>query len=84
MGRNVGSNHYHYQDSANYGGPKLEVTKLKPTAINHISAKIIELEVPGLKAGGQVYELKLDLQDTSGNPLWADTYCYTANRLRTP
>jgi len=74
---------YRYQDSANYGGPKLDVTKLKPTTIKHISDKVIELDVPGLKAGGQVYELKLDLKDTSGNPLWADTFCYTVNRLRT-
>lgn len=73
---------YHYRDTSNYGGAKLGVSKVTPFVVSHSDRKTIDLEIPNLKANGQVYELKLDLRDTDGNKLWADTFCYTINRLR--
>ena len=73
---------YHYEDNSGYGGPKLGVTEVKPTNIRRTSVRTIEFDVPGLKSGGQVYELQLDLRDVDGNKLWANTFCYTVNRMR--
>jgi hypothetical protein len=73
---------YRYEDTAEYGGPKLDVTKVNPAEIRRAAETMIEIQVPGLQAGGRVYELKLDLRDIEGNPLWSDTFCYTVNRLQ--
>jgi len=73
---------YHYRDTSNYGGPKLGMKEVNPLAIHRRDPMTIDVDVPDLKAGGQVYELKLDLRDADGRPLRADTFCYTVNRLR--
>ncbi len=75
---------YHYEDTSAYGGPKLGVTTITPSAVKSTAPDVIELEIPGLKAGGQVYELKIDLKSADGDELWNDTFCYTVNRLRAP
>ena len=73
---------YHYQNTGNYGGDKLDVETIKPGRIIRRSDTVLDIEIPEIRAGGQVYELKLDLRDRDGNELWADTFCYTINRRR--
>lgn len=72
---------YHYRNTSNYGGDKLDLQELRPRRIVRIDDRTLEVQVDGLRAGGQVYELNLDLRDFDGNGLWAKTFCYTINRL---
>ncbi len=67
---------YHYQDSSKYGGDKLDEAQVKVTGVSRVDAKTLEIEVESLKDGGQVYELKTDVEG-----LRSQLFCYTINKL---
>lgn len=74
---------YRYQDTALYGGDKLDVSSIKVTATRRAGATGIELDVDRLEGGGWIYELTLnEVAGTDGEPPRARLYCYTVNQLR--
>ncbi|HOY20620.1 MAG TPA: c-type cytochrome [Haliscomenobacter sp.] len=70
-----------YLPTKNYGGPKMDLEKLKPTRIT-ISAdrKRVAIEVPELKPKHVVYfQLPKQLKSQSGQSLWSGETWYTLN-----
>ena len=74
---------YRYEPTSNYGGPKIDVQRMKIAKIR-VSAdrKTVGLSVEGLQAG-RVYRIDLapDLKTVSGNPLFTRNAWYTLNRI---
>jgi len=68
---------YHYEDTASYGGDKLDEAVVKIAKVKRVDDSTLDLEIGELKDGGEVYELTIGLEE-----LRSQVYCYTVNRLR--
>lgn len=74
---------FYYLPTKEYGGPKKEVTELKPTNF-HLSEdrKRVFLELSGLKEKHVIYiRIKRPFQSESGNELWTTEAWYTLTNL---
>lgn len=74
---------WRYQPTANYGGPKLDLTPMRPKTV-HISAdrKKIFLELDGLLEEHVVYlHLPYSWTNTEDEPIWSTEAWYTLNRI---
>lgn len=72
-----------YLPTANYGGPKLDLEKMKIRRINisEDRSKVL-LEIPGLKKEHVVYfRLPDDFLSSSGQSLWSSETWYTLNNI---
>ena len=69
--------------TANYGGPKLGLEKIKITSVKlSEDRKRVYLEMPGLKKEHVVYlRLPEDLKSGSGQSLWSSEAWYTLNNI---
>ncbi|MDZ4709978.1 MAG: c-type cytochrome [Saprospiraceae bacterium] len=72
-----------YLPTANYGGPKMDLEKLKVTRINISKDRSrVYLEIPELKKEHVVYfRLPENLQSVSGQSLWSSEAWYTLNNI---
>ncbi len=74
---------FYYEPTANYGGPKIDVTpiEIKSIAIGKTRRKL-RLELDGLEEK-HIYYFKLspDLRDDEDRPLWAGDAWYTLNEI---
>ena len=72
-----------YFPTSNYGGPKLDLEKMKITAlkISDDNSRVY-LEIPDLKKEHVVYfRIPEDLQSASGQSLWSSEAWYTLNNI---
>lgn len=72
-----------YLPTSGYGGPKMDLEKLKVTAaVIAKDRKRIYLEIPGLKSEHMVYfNLPAYLQSAVGQSLWSSEAWYTLNNI---
>jgi len=72
-----------YLPTADYGGPKMDLEKLKVTRVNlSIDRTRVYLEIPGLKKEHVVYfRLPENLQSASRQSLWSSEAWYTLNNI---
>lgn len=72
-----------YLPTADYGGPKMDLEKLKVTRANISKDRSrVFLEIPGLKKEHIVYfRLPENLQSASGQSLWSSEAWYTLNNI---
>jgi len=72
-----------YQRTPAYGGPKMDLEKLKVTRVDiSKDRKRIFLEIPGLKKGHVVYfSLSQNLHSAAGQSLWSSEAWYTLNNF---
>ncbi|WP_339712021.1 c-type cytochrome [Cyclobacterium amurskyense] len=74
---------YYYKATAAYGGPKLDLQRLKPDDIVLSNDGMrIDLKISGLKENHVVYfNLPEDLKSETGNSLWSSEAWYTLNKI---
>jgi cytochrome c len=74
---------YYYKATAAYGGPKLDLQRLKPDDIVLSNDGMrIDLKISGLKENHVVYfNLPEDLKSKTGNSLWSSEAWYTLNKI---
>ena len=74
---------WHYIPTAQYGGPKLDLTKLKSSTWQlSENGKTLHMEIPGLKEKYVVYiKLPPGITSTEGNDLWSGDVWYTLNQI---
>jgi cytochrome c len=72
-----------YLPTENYGGPKMDLEKLKVTRITISKDRArVFLEIPGLKKEHVVYfRLPGYMQSTGGQSLWSSEAWYTLNNI---
>lgn len=72
-----------YQPTQNYGGPKMDLTKLPITELTvSKDRKKLLLKIPGLKKEHVVYfRLPEDLRSGNGQALWSSEAWYTLNNI---
>ncbi len=72
-----------YHPTADYGGPKMDLEKLKVTQVTiSKDRKHVFLEIPGLKKEHVVYfRLPEYLQNAGGQSLWSSEAWYTLNNI---
>jgi cytochrome c len=72
-----------YLPTENYGGPKMDLEKLKVTRVTVSNdRKNVYLEIAGLKKEHVIYfRLPEDLESASGQPLWSSEAWYTLNNI---
>lgn len=75
---------WRYEPTANYGGPKLDLTTLKAqSVVLSKDRKSVRLSIPGLKEKFVLYILLDDkLKSVTGQLLWSGEAWYTVNRLQ--
>lgn len=76
---------WYYKPTAEYGGPKLGLTELKPTQFSvSEDRKKVAMTLPGLKENHMVYfRIVRPFSSASGNPLWTTESWYTLNKIPT-
>lgn len=73
--------HFRYQSTADYGGPKLDASKLTPAGVRPApDGRSVAIDVPGLKEGFVVHFRFRNLRSDSGQSLWQEEAWYTLNR----
>lgn len=74
---------WHYIPTAQYGGPKLDLTALRASAYNvSENGKTLHFEVSGLKEKYVIYiNLPVGVSSTLGNKLWSGDVWYTLNQI---
>ncbi len=72
-----------YLPTADYGGPKKDLEKLKITRLTiSQEGKRVYLEIPNLKKGHVIYfRLPDDIQSATGQSLWSSEAWYTLNNI---
>lgn len=72
-----------YRPTPNYGGPKLDLTKMPVTNLQYSKDRTrVYLEIPNLKRNHVVYfRLPDKLTSTSGQSLWSSEAWYTLNNI---
>jgi cytochrome c len=72
-----------YQATENYGGPKMDLTKMPITELTvSKDRKKLLLKIPGLKKEHVVYfRLPKDLRSGTGQALWSSEAWYTLNNI---
>jgi cytochrome c len=72
-----------YLPTADYGGPKMDLEKLKVTSVSISKDRTrVFLEIPGLKKEHVVYfRLPENLQSVSRQSLWSSETWYTLNNI---
>ncbi|MEM9016842.1 MAG: hypothetical protein AAGC68_07490, partial [Verrucomicrobiota bacterium] len=73
---------FRYEDTALYGGEKLDEMPVALKSVQKIDDRTLELAIEGLEGGGWVYELKVEsITDGAGERLRVDDLVYTVNRV---
>lgn len=74
---------WHYIPTAQYGGPKLDLTALRASTYNvSENGKTLHIEVSGLKEKYVIYmKLPVGVSSTLGNNLWSGDVWYTLNQI---
>lgn len=74
---------WHYIPTAQYGGPKLDLTRLRASALSlSENAKTLHAEIPGLMEKYVIYiKLPAGVTSTLGHDLWSGDVWYTLNTI---
>jgi len=81
--RNLFIQQWWYKPTPAYGGPKMDLTDLKPSSLElSDDGKRLYVEIPGLRKENVVYfRLPINLKSASGQPLWTSEAWYTLNEI---
>lgn len=74
---------YRYENTAEYGGEKLDVSPVEINGTRRVDQETIEIDVADLAGDGWIYELAIEgMKDREGRDLRTGLFCYTVFRLR--